>query len=121
MKIIGNILWVILGGIWLAIGWLLAGLLMCITIIGIPLGIQAFKMSKLTLFPFGKEIIYSQKGGSIILNVLWLLLGGWWLALIHAVWGAIFCITIIGIPFGIQYFKIAKLALMPFGAEVRRI
>jgi uncharacterized membrane protein YccF (DUF307 family) len=121
MKVIGNILWILLGGLWTALGWFLAGLLCCITIIGIPLGIQAFKMAKISFMPFGKEIVYCDKGGSIVLNIIWILLGGWWLALVHAIAGIIFFITIIGIPFGKQYMKLAKLALMPFGAEVRKI
>ena len=118
MKVIGNILWFVFGGLWLGIGWAVAGLLCCITIIGIPAGKQCFKIARLAFLPFGKEIKSSGGVGSLILNVIWILLLGWELALEAAVLGAVFCITIIGIPFGKQCFKLARLALMPFGAEI---
>ena len=118
MKTIGNIIWFLFGGIWMAVAWFFAGLLMCVTIIGIPVGIQAFKFAKLTLWPFGKEINYGGGGGSFLLNILWIILGGLFLAIAHALLGIVYCITIIGIPFGKQYFKLARLAFMPFGATV---
>ncbi|MBC3889342.1 YccF domain-containing protein [Acetobacterium paludosum] len=119
MKVLGNILWVILGGLIMALGWILAGVICCITIIGIPLGIQAFKMAQLVFWPFGKTVDYSKMGtGSVLLNILWLLIFGWGLALGSAILGLVYCITIIGIPFGLQWFKFAKLALLPFGAEI---
>ena len=118
MKLLGNILWFIFGGIFTALGWLIVGLLWCITIVGIPVGLQCFKFAKLSLFPFGKEITY--KGGtvSLLVNVLWLIFGGIELALGFISMGIAMCVTIIGIPFGLQYFKLAKLALLPFGADI---
>ena len=90
----------------------------CITIIGIPVGMQCFKFASLSFFPFGKEVRYGGGAGSFLLNVVWLIVSGLPLALEHAVFGAVLCATIIGIPFGLQHFKLAKLALMPFGSEV---
>ncbi len=99
-------------------GWLLAGVLWCITIVGIPLGTQCFKFASLSFFPFGKEVEYGGGVGSLLLNVLWLILTGIPMAVGSAVMGCVLCVTIIGIPFGLQHFKIAKLALMPFGARI---
>ena len=118
MRVIGNILWIILGGLAIAISWTLIGLFLCITIIGIPLGVQAFKMAGLTLTPFGKTVQYGGGVGSTLVNILWVVLVGWWMALGYLGAGVLNCITIIGIPFGIQSFKMAKLALWPFGAEI---
>jgi len=119
MKTIGNLLWLILGGAILALGWLLAGVLCCITLIGIPLGLQCFKFAALALWPFGREIDYSAMGAvSVLANILWILFCGLELALTAATLGLVFCVSIIGIPFGLQYFKFAKLALMPFGARI---
>ena len=119
MSTIGNILWFIFGGVLAGLSWCLAGLIWCITIVGIPIGIQCFKFARLSFFPFGKEIIYGGGFGRFILNIIWLIISGLPLALEFVIFGAIFCITIIGIPFGLQYFKLAKLALMPFGSEIR--
>lgn len=118
MRVIGNILWIILGGLAIAISWALIGLFLCITIIGIPLGVQAFKMAGLTLTPFGKTVQYGGGVGSTLVNILWVVLVGWWMALSYLGAGVLNCITIIGIPFGIQSFKMAKLALWPFGAQI---
>lgn len=118
MRVIGNILWIILGGLAIAISWTLIGLFLCITIIGIPLGVQAFKMAGLTLTPFGKTVQYGGGVGSTLANILWVVLVGWWMALGYLGAGVLNCITIIGIPFGIQSFKMAKLALWPFGAQI---
>jgi len=119
MRFIGNIFWFILGGVVLAILWFLAGLICCITIIGIPLGIQCFKFASLMLWPFGRDIDFSRAGvGSFLINILWILFLGWELALSAVVIGLVYCLTIIGIPFGLQAFKFAKLALMPFGARI---
>ena len=120
MKLIGNILWVLLGGLITSLLWLALGCLWCITILGIPVGLQCFKFAKLCLFPFGKEIVYGKSTASVLVNILWLIFGGLELAVGFFVIGCIFCVTIIGIPFGLQYFKFAKLSLMPFGASVRR-
>lgn len=118
MKVIGNILWFFLGGLWLGLGWLVLGLLLCITIIGIPLGKQCFKAAKLTVAPFGKTVT-THFGKHPIANIIWALLLGWEMALGYLASGVICCITIIGIPFGLQAFKMMALALLPFGAEVR--
>jgi len=118
MGCLGNFIWIICGGVWQALAWSLAGLLWCITIIGIPIGRQCFKFASLAFAPFGKEVQYGGGAPSLIANILWLLISGIPLALCSAVNGLILCCTVIGIPFGMQCFKITKLALMPFGAEV---
>ena len=117
MKLIGNILWFILGGLWLGLSWAILGLLLCITIIGIPLGKQCFKAAKLTFAPFGKTVTVNF-GKHPIANVLWAILFGWEMALGYLTCGVICCITIVGIPFGLQSFKMMALAFLPFGAEV---
>ena len=119
MGCLGNLLWLCLGGWSLGLSWLLAGVLWCITIVGIPIGRQCFKFASLAFFPFGKEVQYGGGAVSLLLNIVWLILSGLPLALGAAVNGLVLCCTIIGIPFGMQCFKLAKLALMPFGAEVR--
>ena len=118
MSILGNILWFVFGGAISGLSWCLAGVLWCISIVGIPVGLQGCKIAGLTFFPFGKEVIYGGGAGSLLLNVFWIILSGLPLALEHLVFGAILCVTIVGIPFGLQQFKLAKLALMPFGAAV---
>lgn len=118
MGCLGNLLWFIFGGFVMGISWTLIGILWCITIIGIPIGVQCFKFAGLAFFPFGKEVNYGGGVGSLLLNIIWLLVSGLPLALEAAGLGVFFCITIIGIPFGLQCFKIAKLALMPFGSTV---
>ena len=118
MGCLGNGVWFLFGGCILGLGWLLAGVLWCLTIVGIPVGVQCFKFARLAFFPFGKEIRYGGGAGYLLLNIVWLLISGLPLALEAALAGVLFCITIIGIPFGKQCFKIAKLALMPFGTEV---
>lgn len=120
MRLIGNLLWIILGGLISALAWLVVGCLWCVTVIGIPVGLQCFKLSSISLNPFGKEIIYEGGAVSFILNVFWFLFGGIEMALINFLFGLLLCVTIIGIPFGKQFFKIAKLALCPFGAVVER-
>ncbi len=118
MGCLGNLLWFICGGLLSGLGWLAAGVLWCITIVGIPVGLQCFKFASLSFFPFGKEVRYGGGAGSLLLNIIWLCVSGLPLAIGSAVMGAILCCTVIGIPFGLQHFKIAKLALMPFGSEV---
>jgi uncharacterized membrane protein YccF (DUF307 family) len=93
-------------------------LVLCITIVGIPLGIQAFKMAGLTLTPFGKTVEYGGGVGSVLINIIWFVLAGLWMAIGYVGAGLLNCITIIGIPFGIQSFKMAKLALWPFGSQI---
>ena len=118
MRTIGNIIWIICGGLVTAICWALAGILLCVTIVGIPLGRQALKMASLTLSPFGKTIVYGGGAPSLLANVVWVILIGFWEALAYAVAGMVACVTVVGIPFGLQFFKMAKLSLMPFGARV---
>jgi uncharacterized membrane protein YccF (DUF307 family) len=119
MNFIGNIIWLVFGGIIAAVLWFISGLLLCITIIGIPFGVQCFKIAGFVLWPFGREVEIGNFGAAgLIFNVIWLLLFGWELAVAHVIVGAIFCITIIGIPFGLQHFKFAKLGLIPFGARI---
>lgn len=121
MSIFMNILWLLLGGIFTAIEYVIASLGMMITIIGIPFGLQTLKLSLLALCPFGKEIRTTPHAGgclSIIMNILWICLGGIWISLSHLVFGIVLCITVIGIPFGRQHFKLAGLALTPFGKNI---
>lgn len=118
MSCLGNVIWFIFGGLIGGLSWLAAGVLWCITIIGIPIGMQCFKIASLSFAPFGKEVIYHQSGMSLIVNIIWLIVSGLPIALGHVVSGVLLCITIIGIPFAKQSFKLARLALMPFGAEI---
>ena len=121
MKIIGNILWLILGGILISLYYALVGLLFCLSIIGIPFGLQLFKMAGFALWPFGREVVSGPNDAgclSILMNIIWILCGGIEIAILHVWFGIIFCITIIGIPFGLQHFKMALLALAPFGKEI---
>lgn len=119
MNFIGNIIWLVFGGIIAAILWFLSGLLLCITVIGIPFGIQCFKIANFVLWPFGRDVEIGNFGaGGLILNVIWILVFGWELAVAHVIVGAIFFLTIIGIPFGLQHMKFAKLSLAPFGARI---
>ena len=122
VNLLMNILWLIFGGLLSALGWLLAGVLCCITVIGIPVGLQCFKFAKLVVTPFGKKVYFgNMSSGSVVLNVIWILLGGLALCIGFIVMGIGSCLTIIGIPFGLQHFKFAGLALMPFGAEIRQM
>jgi uncharacterized membrane protein YccF (DUF307 family) len=121
VQTVGNILWLIFVGIWLAIGFVVAGIVMFILLITIPFGIQAFKMAGFALWPFGRHVEYGARVASplhIIGNIIWIIIGGLWLAVLCLIGGAILCITIIGIPFGIQAFKLIPIVLMPFGADV---
>ena len=123
MNLIGNIIWVIFGGILLSLGYLFGGLILCVTIVGIPFGVQIMKLGMFALWPFGGEVVQNKTPMgclSILLNVLWIIFGGIEVAIGHLTMGVIFCITIIGIPFGMQHFKLMVLALMPFGHTVVR-
>ena len=122
MKTIGNVLWLIVAGWHTALAWLLAGLVLCITIIGIPFGVQCFKISGFSLWPFGRSMVARPgvRVMSVVGNVVWCLLAGVWIALGYVISGLVLCITIIGIPFGVQAFKLAGIALVPFGKEVVR-
>lgn len=120
MGCLGNILWFVFGGWISGLSWLMAGCIWCVTIVGIPWGLQCFKFASLSFCPFGKEVVYGGGAVSVIANIIWLLISGIPLAVENAMLGVIMCITIIGIPFGKQYFKIAALSLMPFGSEIKR-
>lgn len=116
-----NVLWLLFGGILTAIEYVVASLLLMVTIVGIPFGIQTLKMASLALWPFGKEVRSGSRSDGclyILMNVVWILLGGIWICLSHLIFGAILCITVIGIPFGLQHFKLAAVALMPFGKDI---
>lgn len=122
MTLIGNIIWLIFGGLIEAIGWWFAGILWYLTIIGIPIGKQCFKMAKMQLAPFGKEIVEVESSSiGLIANIIWVLVFGWELALINLVSALFFGITIIGLPFAKQSLKLAYLSLMPFGKDIRKI
>ena len=121
MRIMGNILWIIFGGFISFLGWIIIGCAWCVTIIGIPVGLQCFKLSSISLNPFGKEVRYEGGPVSFLLNVAWFFFGGAELALGNFIIGILLYITIVGIPFGKQFFKIAKLSLCPFGAAVERV
>jgi uncharacterized membrane protein YccF (DUF307 family) len=121
MSIILNILWFILGGFLISLAYILGGILLCLTIIGIPFGIQCFKLSVLGMAPFGREIRETEPPGgclSVIMNVIWIILPGLELALIHLFLAAFFAITIIGLPFAAQHIKMTRLAILPFGFRV---
>src|SRR5690554_1279608 len=118
MNLIGNIIWFIFGGLIAAVVWFFVGILFCLTIIGIPIGLQLFKFAKLVLWPFGNEVIINFDRHPI-LNILWLIFLGWETALLYIFIGLFFCLTIIGIPFGLQWFKLSRLALLPFGATIK--
>ena len=122
MKTLGNIIWIIFGGLHIALEYFIAGLILMITIIGIPFGIQSMKLGMLAIWPFGTKVKWkpSQPGClSIFMNVLWFFVGGIWIWLTHVFYGLIFCITIIGIPFGLQSMKLGMLAIWPFGTKVK--
>ena len=109
MNLLGNIIWLVFGGLAIAVEYFIGGLVLCLTIIGIPFGLQAFKMGLLALFPFGQQTVVTEQGSgclSTLMNILWFFVGGIWIALSHLFWGVLLCITIIGIPFGRQHFKL---------------
>lgn len=120
MGFLGNVIWFLFAGFWQGLGWTVAGLLWCVTIVGIPIGRQCFKFAALSFHPFGLDV---RSGGGVVstlMNLAWLLFSGLWLALGSAANGLLLCLTIVGIPFGRQCFKLARLALSPFGAEIVR-
>ena len=121
MKFIGNVIWLLFGGFFSALGWWLVGVLWCITIIGIPVGVQCFKLSSISLNPFGKDVVGDGGLASCLLNIIWFGFSGSWLAIGNVIFGVILCSTIIGFPFGKQFFKIAKLAIAPFGVKVIKV
>jgi uncharacterized membrane protein YccF (DUF307 family) len=122
MRVIGNILWLIFVGWHTALAWLLFGAVLCITVVGIPFGVQCFKLARFSFLPFGRHVV--RKPGVRVFgafgNVIWFILAGVWLSIAYVIGGVILCITIIGIPFGIQAFKLTRVAILPFGKEVVR-
>lgn len=120
MNFLGNIIWFILGGFLTSVLYCLSGLVMCITVIGIPFGLQLFKFAGLAFWPFGKEVRMNPTEGCLttVFNILWIIFGWWEIAAVHLVFGLLLCITVIGIPWGVQHFKIAKYSLVPFGCSI---
>jgi len=121
-SIIGNVIWLVWGsGIACFLFWVLAGLLLCATVVGIPFGIAAFRIARFALLPFGQSLVPAEQlgqqrvAGTALANLLWFLLAGLWLALLHGMWGILHCLTIIGIPFGLAHFKLAGISLTPLG------
>jgi uncharacterized membrane protein YccF (DUF307 family) len=118
---LGNIIWLIFGGLMAALGYFVGGLVLCFTIIGIPWGLQCFKLAELVLWPFGKKVINEGNDMgclNLAFNFIWILFGGLYTAIVHIVMGIILCITIIGIPWGRQHFKLIEISLMPFGKKI---
>ena len=122
MKTILNILWLVLCGFWLAIGYVAAGVLMCILIVTIPFGVACFRLASYVLWPFGRTVVPKPDAGagSFIGNVLWFVLAGLWMAMAHIITGLALCITIIGIPLGVADFKLAAVAIAPLGKDIVR-
>ena len=121
MKLLGNLVWLICGGVIICIQYLISSLFLMMTIIGIPFGLQTLKLAILALWPFGSDVTPGRNDGgclSVFMNVFWILCGGIWICISHLIFGTFLCITIIGIPFGLQHFKMAKLALTPFGKNI---
>ena len=121
MNFIGNVLWLVFGGLAAALGYIFGGFVLCVTLVGIPFGLQCFKLAGLMLWPFGRRVVSTNSGMgclSIFANIIWLICGGLYTALVHLVFAAILFITIIGIPFARQHLKLMELSLMPFGKAV---
>ncbi len=122
MNLLGNLLWLIFGGFFSALGYFFGGVMLCVTVVGIPWGLQCFKLAGLVLWPFGKEVVSSSKNSgciSILFNIIWLLSGGLYTALVHVFFGLLLTITIIGIPFAKQHFKLIEISMMPFGKTIK--
>lgn len=120
MKTILNVIWLVLSGFWLAVGYAFAGVVCCILIVTIPFGIASFRMANYVLWPFGRTVVDHPRAGamSVLGNIVWLIFAGWWLALGHLIAGVLQCITIIGIPMGIACFKMIPISLMPLGKQI---
>ncbi|MDR0422109.1 MAG: YccF domain-containing protein [Proteiniphilum sp.] len=121
MKTAGNVIWIVFGGIFIAIEYLLSSFVLMITIIGIPFGLQSLKLAEVALWPFGKKVVRNENSSgclSLLMNVIWFFVGGIPIVLTHLLFGVLFYITVIGIPFGNQHFKLMKLAFTPFGKTV---
>ena len=122
MRTLLNIIWLVLSGFWMFLGYMLAGVLLCILILTIPWGIASFRIGKYALWPFGRTVVDKPTSGvgSFLGNVVWVILAGWWLAIGHILTGVAMCLTIIGIPLGIASFKLVPVSLMPLGKEIVR-
>lgn len=119
MRFVGNLIWLLFGGLIAAVLWAIAGIILCITVIGVPFGAQCFKIAGFVLWPFGKDIYVGQFSTmGLIFNIIWVIVFGIELAIAHLFVGSICCMTIVGIPFGIQHFKFARLGFLPFGASI---
>lgn len=121
MNLPGNIIWLVFGGFFAAMGYFIGGLILCITIAGIPWGMQCFKLGSLVLWPFGQKVISDSSNTgclSVFCNIIWIIFGGWYTALVHIIMGAILFISIIGIPWARQHFKLVEISLMPFGKRI---
>ena len=124
MRTLGNVIWVIFGGMFICLHYFISSILLCLTLIGIPFGIQTFKLASLAIWPFGREAVPGKQSSGCIslgMNVIWFFIGGIWLAIHHLLWALFFAVTIIGLPFAVQHVKLAGLALTPFGREIRDI
>ena len=124
MSLLGNIIWIVFGGLFIFLDYIVGGVALCLTIIGIPFGLQCFKLGVLALLPFGKEVSPGPKGVgclSTVMNIIWIVLFGLWIAISHVLLAALFAITIIGLPFAVQHMKLARLAFTPFGLEIREV
>jgi len=124
MSLLGNILWLIFGGLLAGLGYILGGLLMCLTIVGIPFGIQSIKLGVATFAPFGKRIVEAPDANGpleLVLNVIWLVLFGWEIAVAHLVSAGVLAITVIGIPFALQHVKLVPIALLPLGRSLQPV
>jgi len=124
MSLLGNLIWLIFGGFLSGLGYIVGGLLLCITVVGIPFGLQAIKLGGATMTPFGRKIIEDEDPSNLlklIFNVIWIVLFGWEIAVSHLVHAAILAITIIGLPFAKQHLKLIAIALFPFGRDFQRI
>jgi uncharacterized membrane protein YccF (DUF307 family) len=122
MRTILNLIWLVLAGFWLAVGYVVAGLICCVLIITIPFGIASFRIAGYALWPFGRTVVDKPGAGapSVLGNLIWLIVAGWWLALGHLVSGIALCVTIIGIPLGLANFKLIPISLLPLGKEIVR-
>ncbi|MEV6240547.1 YccF domain-containing protein [Lentzea sp. NPDC051838] len=120
MRLILNVIWLVLAGFWMAVGYAVAGLICCILIITIPWGIASFRIANYALWPFGREVVDKPGAGtgSLLGNVIWIIVAGLWLAIGHIVTGVALCVTIIGIPLGLANFKLVKVSLVPLGKEI---
>jgi uncharacterized membrane protein YccF (DUF307 family) len=120
MRTLLNLIWLVLAGFWLAIGYAIAGIICCVLIVTIPFGIAAFRIAGFTLWPFGRTMVDkpSAGAGALLGNVIWIIFAGWWLALGHLTTGIALCLTIIGIPLGVANFKLIPISLVPLGKEI---